>query len=108
MKNIATIGLVILLGRSAFAANGERKQNRLDRIEQKQERFETFKNIEMDSHQVRIDILKTADNCLANATTREEYKICEKVEGDSRKVNQTNVKNARSELRTTRHTRRNK
>lgn len=46
----------------------------------KEEMFKNRRDKESNSHQSRIDILNKADNCIKNATTKEAYQECERVE----------------------------
>lgn len=62
---------------------------------ERQELLSNQKIFESALHQQRIAILQEAEKCIQQATTREEYKICEQREQEARKKNieKINAKN---------------
>lgn len=90
MKKIFLVLSLITLPFSSYALeHNPTKENK------HQEFLAKKKAIESESHQGRIEILKTAEACIKNAKNRVEYKTCEQTEQSARKSlkEQTKAKN---------------
>lgn len=82
MKNLAFAAAVTaLLSASAMA-----QYNSATHEQRQAQRLEQRKAEESASHQARIGILQTADNCVKGATTPTAYRACEQQERASRQA----------------------
>lgn len=103
MKKIYIAALLSLTCQYALADTAPAPQEGV-----KNEMFQKHKAHESQSHQDRIGILQTADTCVKNASTREQFRACEESERNSRKELKASNKEFREEMRSERSEMRNK
>lgn len=80
MRTPAYLLLLIALPLTAAAQSN----NRMQREPLREELLTQRKQLESTSHQERIQILQTADNCIRNANSHQAFRACEDAERSAR------------------------